>query len=282
MIEEHFDNLTNYMGGLHPDLASWFDLLLALAKKGLLDDKILYKTEMENDSVHPAVREWLKDNLETLRSSSQTEWTSAEDETLEELHDVFNKAFFRGALSPARNPLEFIRKNNTDGSPNKKWTSSKAGLSQPDGALPGSRRSVIRIYETSLDSGDRLKYYMNVLLHEMIHSLEINYCCRCHSCNSGLQDFWGQTGHGVGFIKLLKKAQAFAKRMMNIDLHVGLREGLATEIYALQEKQLEIEWPWEELGLSESEMMEAAEWCRKRKASEQIQDSAPGDETLDQ
>lgn len=110
MIEDHFDNLTNYMGGLHPELAPWFDLLLGLAEKGLLDYKILYEMEMENGSVHPAVREWLEDNLETLRSNSQTEWTSAEDETLHELHDVFNKAFFKGALSQERSTLRFIRK----------------------------------------------------------------------------------------------------------------------------------------------------------------------------
>ncbi len=148
---------------------------------------------------------------------------------------------------------------------------------KPMGELPGSHRSVIRIYERFLDSRDRLKRYMDVLLHEMIHSLVSNYCCRCHSCNPSLQDYLGQTGHGVGYIKLAKEAEAFAKRMMNIDLRVGLRECVAIEIYTIQEQ-----WPWEELGLSESNMMKAAERCRRLSASEQTRESASGDQTLDQ
>jgi hypothetical protein len=181
MTEDYFDNLTSYMGGIHPDLAPWFDLLLALAEKGLLDYKILYKTETKNDSVHPAVREWLKDNLETLRSSSQTEGTLAEAETLPERHDVFNNAFFKGAFYHDRFTLRFIRKNNPDGPPNMNWMSSATGSSTRHGSAPGDCRSVIRIYKTSIDSKDRLKQYMSVLLHEMIHSLEANYCCRCLS-----------------------------------------------------------------------------------------------------
>jgi hypothetical protein len=70
--------------------------------------------------------------------------------------------------------------------------------------------------------------------------------------------------------------------MMNLDLRVGLRKCVPIEIHTLQEKQLQIEWPWEELGLSESTVMKAAEWYRKWKASEQTQDSAPGDKTLGQ
>lgn len=123
-----------------------------------MDYKILYKTKTENNSLHPAVMEWLKDNLETLRSHSQTEWTGAEDETFQELHDVFNKASFKEAFYDERCTLRFIRKNNPDGTPNTNWMSRAAGSSTRHGPTPGNCRSVIRIYETSMDSGDRLKY----------------------------------------------------------------------------------------------------------------------------
>jgi hypothetical protein len=279
IFEERLDHLTDYMGGLHQSLLPWFDLLLALAEKGHLDYNILYKTRLESKlEVHPAVEEWLEENLEALKSNSKSERSALDDETLlQQLRDIFDQIFFNGALPKENCPLRIIRMKDSNGNPNVEWTSKAAGDSQKIGHTPDNRRSQIRIYESlTTKSGDRLKNFMNTLLHEMIHSIKFNYCCRCPSCKESYENLWGLSGHGPGWIKLSRGAEDFAKKMLNIKLEVGVETSVPIEIYTHQEKQHQLDWRWAELeGLKEWKMMRKAERYRKWKNS---QDPSPTDD----
>jgi len=60
LMEERLGHLADYIGGLHPDVQAWYDLLLSLAEKGLFSSKLLippsYFPENRRE-IHPSVEE---------------------------------------------------------------------------------------------------------------------------------------------------------------------------------------------------------------------------------
>lgn len=178
LMQEHLNHLADYIGGLHPDVQAWYDLLLSLAEKGLFSCKLLippsYFPENKRE-IHPSVQEWLRGNLKALKSKNQRKRTVADDEKLlHEFHDIFNRVFFKGALPWEKCTLRFIRKEDASG----KWRSKAKGVSIKLGSTPDDCRTLIRIYERLEEHSEkRLLDYMSTLLHEMTHCLAYSYSC---------------------------------------------------------------------------------------------------------
>jgi hypothetical protein len=160
----------------------------------------------------------------------------ADDEKLlYKFHDIFNRVFFKGALTWEKCTLRIILKEDVSG----KWRSEAKGVSIKLGSTPDDCRTLIRIYvRLEEHSEKRLLGYMSTLLHEMTHCLAYNYSCGCSSRTSSPNSPWGVTGHGPGWVKLFCEFYDFAMKLLNILLNLGISDSVAIEIYESENEQL--------------------------------------------
>jgi hypothetical protein len=53
------------------------------------------------------------------------------------------------------------------------------------------------------DKARRLRIYMQILLHEMLHAFSTNFVCFCIDCRVGFADIHGITGHGLPWYRVM-------------------------------------------------------------------------------
>lgn len=79
---------------------------------------------------------------------------------------------------------------------------------------------------------DRLRSYLETLLHEMIHAFLNIYTCLCSKCSYDIPRTIGHTGHGLPWHKIANSIESFVKTKLNLELDLERRASLAIEIQA--------------------------------------------------
>jgi hypothetical protein len=92
----------------------------------------------------------------------------------------------------------------------------------------------------------------------MVHSLISIYVCDCPICHTDPNNPDGKTGHGEGSVELALEIKVFAKKMMKIELDLGILEAVAIELLATGESAHD--WPLEELGICLGVLEEEMAW----------------------
>lgn len=209
--------------------------------------------------------DWLETHLEALKAipcRPRDGYTGEVDaEILDELWDALNAVVFKGALPRRLCSWEFVPQGtdaweeNDDDREKATGTSTDERHSRPRHLTV---RSHIKVFEIPVGEGEEyfpamhLRGYIGTLLHEMVHSLISIYVCDCKICYADPNNPDGKTGHGKGWTELAHTIEVFAKKMMNIDLDLGVVEAVAEELVTTREP--EYEWPLEELGIDLEEL----------------------------
>jgi hypothetical protein len=270
ILRNHFKELRDHPDGLHPSLKAWFDAVLELSAKDLLNHHMFYKTNVadENCNLHQGIQDWLEENLETLEKSCGDPRDGDDHyHILNELWDILNVAIFKGALPKGLCPWKFVAAEDTG------WKDNKAGKNvlgdsldgRYAGTHPNNVKSEIRIFEKPLrenySSSRHIRRYLGTLLHEMVHSLISIYVCDCETCHKDPSNPDGKTGHGQGWAELAHIIEVFALDMLNIKLDLGVAESVAIELFETQ--QSADEWPLEKLGICPKELEDDLQWLRR-------------------
>jgi hypothetical protein len=165
-------------------------------------------------------------------------WVGAEEEKLlTEYWDFFNEFFFSNALTSERSSWGIVEQNNPawNGSLYFGRTKSNRGNLDPHHDPDVSRYSVnalISIYESSeKDPKERLRLYIQTMLHEMIHVFIYNYACFCSRCKTKYEDDEGKTGHGKAWQSIAYEIEIFVRNELDVDLNLNRVVSIAEELY---------------------------------------------------
>jgi hypothetical protein len=78
----------------------------------------------------------------------------------------------------------------------------------------------------------RMKCYIECLLHEMIHAIIRIYTCSCADCGNNYKPDVGETGHGRTWQAIAHAVEKFCFNELGLDLDLQREGGLAREINA--------------------------------------------------
>jgi hypothetical protein len=151
---------------------------------------------------------------------------------LEEYYDVFNEIFFFTALQHNRSRFKMIKAGTDEW---KKQEKSKLAYTICNGRYVLSRHKVqahIYILERveSEPHAQRMKKYVESLLHEMVHALIDIYTCSCADCGNNYKSDEGETGHGRTWQAIAHAVEKFCFNELSLELDLGRARGLANEI----------------------------------------------------
>ncbi|ESZ95116.1 hypothetical protein SBOR_4483 [Sclerotinia borealis F-4128] len=79
---------------------------------------------------------------------------------------------------------------------------------------------------------ERLRSYLETLLHEMIHAFLNIYTCLCSKCSHDIPKTVGHTGHGLPWHKIANSIESFVRSKLDLKLDLERRASLAMEIQA--------------------------------------------------
>jgi hypothetical protein len=174
---------------------------------------------------------------EHQRFSQQSEEPPIQDEILllEEYYDAFNEIFFFTALRHNCSGFEMVRA----GTDEWKEQKSKTKLAYTIGNWPyvSSRHKVqasihiLEIVESETHT-QRMKNYIESLLHEMIDAIILIYTCPCADCGNKYKFDLRETGHGRIWQAIAHAVENFCFNKLGLEFDLGRALGLASEINA--------------------------------------------------
>jgi len=139
---------------------------------------------------------------------------------------LFSKTFFLGTFNEANCPVEVILKEAENDS---RWVDNQKRKIQREGyaecktfCKQSEGSSEIFIFESkTTDPKIGLREYLQVLAHEMTHSLFQIYVCRCrHKCWFRRETEYGVTGHGLPWQKCAQKVEEFLKKSLHLEANL--------------------------------------------------------------
>ncbi|XMA18397.1 hypothetical protein WAI453_011188 [Rhynchosporium graminicola] len=150
---------------------------------------------------------------------------SDHDSILLEYFNVFNSAFFLGALCFCKLRFEW-QENYIQGS-------CTSGAHADRNFIPYNFACLIRIRPRTGEIPDRellLKAYIEVLLHEMLHAWFSLYACKCYLCIDQSRAYIGRTSsHGEGWQLAALAIEQATEPLLGIRLKIGRGESMVAE-----------------------------------------------------
>ncbi|KAJ8065383.1 hypothetical protein OCU04_006072 [Sclerotinia nivalis] len=100
--------------------------------------------------------------------------------------------------------------------------------------MRGEIKAIIEIWRRPdiANRQERLRSYLETLLHEMIHAFLNIYTCLCSKCSHDIPRTIGHTGHGLPWHKIADNIERFVKSKLDLELDLERRACLAIEIQA--------------------------------------------------
>jgi len=244
---------------------------LLFSKEGLLNHVLFLKTNIDEDKgrfPRPII-DWPEQHLGTSRATPgppQDEYIGDRDENiLNELPAVLNVAVFNEALPRSLYTWKFVRQGTSEWEENNDGEKSMRTSIDRRRARPNTINSAIEVFETfavrdgeEYSSAKHIHGYIGTQLHGMVHSLISIYVCDCPICYIDPNNPDGKTRHGEGSVELALEIKVFAKKMMKIELDLGILEAVAIELLATGESAHD--WPLEELGICLGVLEEEMAW----------------------
>ena len=111
----------------------------------------------------------------------------------------------------------------------------KSGYTECKRDSEGIQKAYVTIFEDfkfAKNPRARLRHYLGVLVHEMLHAVLCLYCCRCDNCNPEQSlDGDGETGHGLLWLKAAKNIEFFLDSTLYLELSLSRAMSLAYELW---------------------------------------------------
>ncbi|PMD38387.1 hypothetical protein L207DRAFT_585289 [Hyaloscypha variabilis F] len=161
----------------------------------------------------------------------------SEERLLKDYWDMFNELFFSNALTPTRSHWRLIERDDL------LWNGVRRHGETDDCRLDFELYDDPELFRREVDAVifiykdlqghpmERLRIYIQTLLHEMIHAFIQIYACFCSRCKTKYEDQEGKTGHGQAWQSIAYEIEIFVRNELGLDLDLNRVISIAEELY---------------------------------------------------
>ncbi len=170
--------------------------------------------------------------LQTFSRQSEEPLPQDEIHVLEEYYDTFDEIFFSTALRHNCFKLEMIGAGTDEW---KKMSKSEFAYTTVNSSIVLSRNKVqalIHVLERVENEThpQRMKNYIESLLHEMTHAIILVYTYSCADCSNKYKPDVGGTGHGRTWQAIAHAVEKFCFKELDLELDLDRAFGLVKDI----------------------------------------------------
>jgi len=184
----------------------------------------------ENDLHQPGENRRHKDG--DLEYSIVEDWA-----LLDEIYDDLNRILFEGVLSVPDVSWSIAGKNDHRDEW-ERYAHELTSMTIDPRAKPNGTRNTckprIMLWERPdwNDRNQRMVFYIELLLHGMIHAFLIRYTCNCIACKDKYIQVEYKTGHGIVWQQIARDIEKFCKKRLAITVDLQREKAMAEEWYS--------------------------------------------------